>query len=1013
MRRITRSLILVLQTSHRAGRTLLTEGKTTEKVACPLFSLRFLLAFALVLACTANPGRAGAAPVLDQQYDPGSSGGSAVVGELPQFNLVFDIAQTFTVGLSGLLTSIDVFMVKGNNPTENVTLEIQTSAGGIHSSAGTGLGSASLPPSAFSTSGGFVSFDLSSQNIQVLAGQTLAFVLSSPQNFSGSNRYDISFNNANGGYPGGAVCQGNVDTGGCAAIGGDSSRDSRFRTFVDQCQSGQATGDLVSWWRAEDDACDSADANHGVLVNGATATAAGKVGQAFSFDGGNDHVKVPDAPNLDLSGGSFTIKAWVNPQGPVNAGFRWIVDKSVDNNSLDYLFGLNPDGSIRFITRNLANDVSGPVLPFGSFTHVAAVQDASAGVVRLYVNGQQVNISQLGGSPVTNNADLLIGARHNGSNTAIAQFFKGRIDEVRIYNTAHTAQEIAAQYNKEANGPVSLWAAEGNANDLVDGNHGTLVNGTGFAPGKFGQAFSFDGVDDDVLIGASGNLDVGLAAGFSFDAWIFPTGSGGPIAEYKNGVHLWTDLTSRLFANIVDTGTNSHVILVSNVITQNAWNHVALTYSKVTGTATLYVNGVAVATQNLGIFTPKTSTALHIGHRPPSSFGVTPPPGFTFNGLIDEVKIYNRALTDCEVAVNALQPCNQSPDAICQNVTVNTTPGLCTANASVNNGSFDPDQGDSITLVQTPPGSTPPTGPYSLGTTNVTLTATDTHGATDSCTATITVVDNQNPSITCPANQTRECVGGGATATYTTTASDNCGFTSTTCSPASGATFPLGTTNVSCTATDGSGNTNSCNTSVTVQDTQAPSITCPASATVNTSSQGGVCSASLSVAATATDTCNGTISATCSPSLLSLSAPGSASSTCSATDTSNNSSSCGTTLTLIDNTPPTVSCVESVNPSGKNVPKASNTNQDGFYKVSGGDNCSGATTITLGGIPLANGETIKITQTPGKSSVTFVNTMGPLAIKHFQVGPGDAVITATDGSGNTSSVTCLVPPPPK
>jgi len=68
---------------------------------------------------------------------------------------------------------------------------------------------------------------------------------------------------------------------------------------------------------------------------------------------------------------------------------------------------------------------------------------------------------------------------------------------------------------------------------------------------------------------------------------------------------------------------------------------------------------------------------------------------------------------------------------------------------------------------------------------------------------------------------------------------------------------------------------------------------------------------------------------------------------------------------------------------------------------------------TVGSFVLANGETIKITQTPGKSGVTFVNTMGPAAIKHFQVGPGDAVLTATDGSGNSSSVTCLVPPPPK
>jgi hypothetical protein len=115
-------------------------------------------------------------------------------------------------------------------------------------------------------------------------------------------------------------------------------------------------------------------------------------------------------------------------------------------------------------------------------------------------------------------------------------------------------------------------------------------------------------------------------------------------------------------------------------------------------------------------------------------------------------------------------------------------------------------------------------------------------------------------------------------------------------------------------------------------------------------------------------------------------------------------------VTVVDITPPLVSCVESVNPSHKNVPQAKN--EDGFYKVSAGDNCA-SPVIKIGSFTLASGETIKITQTPGKSGVRLVNTMGKAAIKHFQVGPNDAVITATDGSGNQASVTCLVPPPPK
>jgi hypothetical protein len=50
-------------------------------------------------------------------------------------------------------------------------------------------------------------------------------------------------------------------------------------------------------------------------------------------------------------------------------------------------------------------------------------------------------------------------------------------------------------------GLVSWWPGDGNANDIQDGNHGTLQNGVTFAPGMVGQAFSFDGVDDYVDLG--------------------------------------------------------------------------------------------------------------------------------------------------------------------------------------------------------------------------------------------------------------------------------------------------------------------------------------------------------------------------------------------------------------------------------------------------------------------------------------------------------------------------------
>ncbi|MBI2986410.1 MAG: HYR domain-containing protein [Deltaproteobacteria bacterium] len=345
-------------------------------------------------------------------------------------------------------------------------------------------------------------------------------------------------------------------------------------------------------------------------------------------------------------------------------------------------------------------------------------------------------------------------------------------------------------------------------------------------------------------------------------------------------------------------------------------------------------------------------------------------------------------------------PPNQPPVAQCQNVTV-AAGDSCNATASVNNGSYDPD-GDAITLSQTP------AGPYGLGTTPATLTVTDTKNASDSCTATVTVVDTAPPGITCPVAQSVECTGSSsATATFSASATDNCSVGTPSCNPVSGSSFSLGTTTVACSATDGSGNTSSCSSSVTVVDTTPPSISCPAPITTEcTSPNGAFVTPGV---ASASDICAGVTVAGPAAGTYPI---GSTTVTYTATDGVGLQNSCQATIQVVDTTKPVVSCVESVNPSGKNVPKASNTNQDGFYKVSGSDICS-APTIKIGSYVLASGETIKITQTPGKSGVSLVNTMGPLAIKHFQVGPGDAVITATDGSGNSSSVTCLVPPPPK
>jgi hypothetical protein len=155
---------------------------------------------------------------------------------------------------------------------------------------------------------------------------------------------------------------------------------------------------------------------------------------------------------------------------------------------------------------------------------------------------------------------------------------------------------------------------------------------------------------------------------------------------------------------------------------------------------------------------------------------------------------------------------NQAPQASCQNVTVSPDPGFCAASASVDNGSFDPD-GDTLTLDQTPP------GPYNDGTTQVTLAATDDKGASDSCTAQVTVV-TPPPTISCPADVTINASPLQCSAAATNvslgkpTTSGVCDLASVTNDVPEH--FQVGTTAVTWTVTDGGGATATCQQQVTV-----------------------------------------------------------------------------------------------------------------------------------------------------------------------------------------------------
>lgn len=127
-----------------------------------------------------------------------------------------------------------------------------------------------------------------------------------------------------------------------------------------------------------------------------------------------------------------------------------------------------------------------------------------------------------------------------------------------------------------------------------------------------------------------------------------------------------------------------------------------------------------------------------------------------------------------------------------------------------------------------------------------------------------------------------------------------------------------------------------------------------------------------------------------------------------------------------DTTPPKAACIETVNPHGKNVPPAGSTtlpgpkggqNEDGFYELLAKDNVDPLVQIFVNGFgPFASGDKIKVTEAPGAipSQKKIGSILGQAgAILWHLILNSDPVMTATDVAGNVTTVTCLVPPPPK
>lgn len=341
------------------------------------------------------------------------------------------------------------------------------------------------------------------------------------------------------------------------------------------------------------------------------------------------------------------------------------------------LAGLTPETLYHY--RVKSRDAAGNLATSGDFTFTTAAVDSQAptvgittptggtvsGAISVSANASDntgvagvqfkldgVNLSsEVTSSPYTLTWNTNQTSNGNHTLTAVARDASG--------NTTTSAPVTVTVSNTGGGGLVGAWSFnEGTgatANDTSgNANHGSIFQATWYTTGKFGKALAFDGSNDMVTVNDTPSLD--LTNKMTLEAWVRPTATSGwrTILMKENGTNeLSYGMYARESTNrpsgwlrVNPTSGSSQSVGATPALATNTWSHMALTYD---GSAMrLYVNGTLRASKN--------QTGNMYTSSSPLRFGGNAVWGEYFAGQLDEIRIYNRALSQPEIQTDMNQP---------------------------------------------------------------------------------------------------------------------------------------------------------------------------------------------------------------------------------------------------------------------------------------------------------------------------------------------------------------------
>lgn len=375
-----------------------------------------------------------------------------------------------------------------------------------------------------------------------------------------------------------------------------------------------------------------------------------KVYSSLSFDGADDWIKVNNSTSLNFlnSTNAITVEAWVYPVNYTgHASDQWYIVSKLSYPNKGWWFHLRNGGKVAFITCDgtCHSAISSTALPLGQWSHIVGWSNGITN--KVFINNIE-KASAASGALIDADANNL---SINVSN-ASTYGFAGMIDDVRIYNRALYPEEVLDHYNgifADNTGLVGYWNFDEGTGEIAgdssgNGNNGSLsnvdgmlYNGANFVSAKYGSGVNFDGSNDYVNI--SGNLSDPSAMSLEF--WFYVSEGDKNRTQYfmdgRNGGNWWF-LQSYDPSGTGNINFNNYVKADSSKWDAGQWNHLILATSS--SNSKIYINGDLKATGSA--FNPNIGANMRIGTRYTNSS--------YFRGKFDEVRIYNRALSDAEAA---------------------------------------------------------------------------------------------------------------------------------------------------------------------------------------------------------------------------------------------------------------------------------------------------------------------------------------------------------------------------